>query len=163
MKCKKQRGQKRRLNALLENISYVTPFKDTTARYDHFRVPCDRFISSPKTSGKIKTSFCKAWLEKTEDIIKLKPASIPFCKVVAIINSGDLWESQIVVFYDKSYYDSFWIRSLADQVWTPIEDNARSFARERNITTSLKEVGYIEAITEGDFSKKTTLWFYGDI
>ena len=60
MKHKKQRGQNRKITSLLLNINKITPFVDTNCRYEHFHVPCDQFISSPKTSGKIKTAFCRA-------------------------------------------------------------------------------------------------------
>ena len=49
------------------------PFKDTEDSYEHFHVPCGPWLSKPKTSGKIKTAFCKKWLEKTEEIIGNKP------------------------------------------------------------------------------------------
>ena len=163
MKHKKQRGQKRKLKALFDNIHLIVPFEDTDVRYEHFHVPCGQFISSPKTSAKVKTAFCKAWLQKTEEIIKQKPLDLPFCKVVAIIDEGDLWESQIVIFYDKNYYESFWTRNTPEQSWTFIENRAKSFVGERNIETKLNEIGYLETISEVDFNKKSTLWFYGEI
>ena len=108
MKYKKERGQSRKLKTLIDNIHLIVPFENTDIRYEHFHVPSGPFISSPKTSGKVKTAFCKVWLQKAEEILKQKPSNLPFCKVVAIINEGDLWESQIVIFYDKKYYESFW-------------------------------------------------------
>ena len=163
MKHKKQRGQNRKLKALIDNIHLIVPFEDTDGRYEHFHVPCGQFISSPKTSTKVKTAFCKAWLKKTEEIIKQKPTTLPFCKVVAIIDANDLWESQIVIFYDKNYYESFWTRNTPEQSWTFIENRAKSFVGERNIETKLNEIGYLETISEVDFNKKSTLWFYGEI
>ena len=163
MKYKKQRGQKRKVKALIDNIHLIVPFKDTDVRYEHFHVPGGQFISSPKTSAKVKTAFCKVWLQKTEEIIKQKPITLPFCKVVAIIDEGDLWESQIVIFYDKNYYESFWTRNTPEQSWTLIENRAKSFVGQRNIETKLNEIGYLETISEVDFNKKSTLWFYGEI
>ena len=101
MKYKKERGQSRKLKTLIDNIHLIVPFENTDIRYEHFHVPSGPFISSPKTSGKVKTAFCKVWLQKAEEILKQKPSNLPFCKVVAIINEGDLWDSQIVIFYDK--------------------------------------------------------------
>ena len=163
MKYKKERGQNRRLRRLIEYIHLIVPFENTDARYEHFHVPGGPFISSPKTSGKVKTAFCKAWLQQTEEIIQQKPLDLPFCKVVAIIDEGDLWDSQIVIFYDESYYTAFWTRNTSEQTWTLIKDPAKSFIKERNIETKLNEIGYLEAISESDFNKKSTLWFYGEI
>ncbi len=163
MKYKKQRGQKRRLKELLDNINQIQPFQNTECKCEHFHVPCGKFISSPKTSGKIKTAFCKVWLNKTSEIIKQKPDGISFCKVVAVIDEFDFWESQIIVFYDKDYYDSFWQRDSDKQIWSPIVKQGMSFVQKRHIESNLKEKGYYEVITDTDYNKKTILWFYGDV
>lgn len=164
MKHKKQRGQKRKLKALLDNINQFSPFQETTDKYEKFLVPSDRFISSPKTYGKVKTAFCKAWLKKTAEIMEQKPEDLPFCKVVAVINAFDLWESQIIIFYDKDYYDCFWLRDSIEQTWKPIdEQRGLSFHKAHHIKTNLKEKGYFETIVDSDFIKKGILWFYGDI
>ena len=163
MKYKKERGQSRKLKALTENTHLFVPFEDTDIRYEHFHVPSGPFISSPKTSGKVKTAFCKVWLQKAEEIIKQKPSDLPFCKVVAIIDESDLWESQIVIFYDEKYYGAFWTRNTPEQTWAIIEDPTKSFIKERNIKTQLNEIGYLETISEIDLNKKSALWFYGEI
>ncbi|MBQ7834362.1 MAG: DUF3916 domain-containing protein [Ruminiclostridium sp.] len=163
MRYKKQRGQKRKLKALLNNINQICPFQNTDYKYEHFHVPCGRFISSPKTSGKIKTAFCKAWLDKTAEIIEQKPCGLPFCKVVAVIDELDFWNSQIIIFYDESYYNSFWLRDSIEQTWNPIVKNGMSFIKKRQIKSNLKEKGYYETINDLDFTNKTILWFYGDI
>ena len=163
MKYQKQRGQHRKIKNLLLNIEQITPFTDISDRYEHFHVPSDQFISSPKTSEKIKTAFCRTWLQKTAGIIGQKPKDIPFCKVVAVIDEGNLWESQIIIFYDEDYYNSFWERSSVEQTWLPIDSDTRSFAKEHNIKTSLKEKEYIEILSDEDKQSKSTLWFYGDI
>ena len=162
MKYKKQRGQKRKLNALLNNIEQVSPYKNTECQYECFRVPSDQFISSPKTYGKIKTKFCRAWLDKTAEIIYQKPNHLSFCKVVAVIDEFDLWNSQIIVFYDKNYYDSFWVRTSGEQIWQPIK-KGKSFLKERNISSTLTEKGCVEIINDVDYSHETKLWFYGDV
>ena len=162
-KYKKERGQSRKLKALTENTHLFVPFEDTDIRYEHFHVPSGPFISSPKTSGKVKTAFCKVWLQKAEEIIKQKPSDLPFCKVVAIIDESDLWESQIVIFYDEKYYGAFWTRNTPEQTWAIIEDPTKSFIKERNIKTQLNEIGYLETISGIDFNKKSVLWLYGEI
>lgn len=163
MPCKKQRGQKRRLRGLLENINCFVPFADTGVPYEQFSVPCGQFISSPKTSGKVKTAFCRAWLRKTEQILSQKPANLPFCRVTALLNETDLWRSQIIVFYDEAYYRAFWHRDTAGQIWTRMEDTARSFVRVRKIETGLKEIGYTETVFENGSERKSVLWFYGEV
>lgn len=163
MRYKKQRGQKRKLKSLLNNINEICPFQNTGCQYEHFHVPSSQFISSPKTRGKIKTAFCKAWLDKTAEIIEQKPCGLSFCKVIALIDESDLWESQIIIFYDKNYYESFWSRDSVEQTWAPIFKEGMSFIQCRHIDTSLKEKGYYETIIDIDFTHQTRLWFYGDV
>ncbi len=101
------------------------------------------------------------WLEKTEQIIKHKPKNNDFCKIVAGISTPDFWKSQIIVFYDEEYYNSFFDRQTAYQRWTPIKN--RSFIKERNIKCDLIEKGYIEILKDEDYSRKSELWFYGEL
>ena len=163
MKYKKQRGQNRKLIKLKENIEQIHPFQNTDCRYENFHVPCSQFISSPKTSGKIKTEFCKVWLDKTSEIIKQKPSDLSFCKVIAVIDEENLWNSQIIIFYDKNYYNSFWSRNSAEQTWNLIDKEDISFIEKRCIKSDLKEKGYYETVVDLDSTRKTTLWFYGDV
>ncbi len=163
MRFKKERGQKRRLKTLCYNINQIRPFLNTTSGFECFPVPCNRFISSPKTSGKTKSAFVKAWLDKTVDIIEEKPCSLPFCKVVAVINESDLWASQIIIFYDENYYNSFWLRESKCQTWTPITQKGLSFIQKRNIGSRLKEKGYYEKTDDSGSIRQDRLWFYGDI
>ncbi len=157
---KKQRGQKRKLKALLKNISNITPFMKTSARYEHFHAPCSPFISSPKTSGKVKTAFCRAWLKKAEEITKNVPKELSFCKVVAFIDERDLWCSQIIIFYDPTYFEEFWKRDHIKQRWIPMDNQTYSFIKARGISTPLKEEGYTKTILDNGILKKSSLWFY---
>ena len=116
----------------------------------------------PKHTEKLK-QFCNAWLDKTAEIVEKKPNHLSFCKVVALIDEFNLWESQIIIFYDKNYYSSFWSRNSIEQSWYPIDKDGLSFLQERNINSNLKEKGYIETVNEDEYSHKTKLWFYGEI
>lgn len=162
MDGKKQRGQRRKLKAMFRHIDEFIPFSQTEKVYEHFPVPGGPFIESCKTSGKVKTEFCRKWLETTEKFIAQKPAEKSFCKIVAILSVPNYWSSQIIVFYDERYYNSFWDRTGPCQVWELGQKN-KSFCKERNIITSLREACYHETITEDDEVFKRDLWFYGDI
>lgn len=103
MDRKKQRGQGRRIKALLSRIDEWTPFQKQEQSFEHFHVLDSSWIESPKTSSKIKTLFIKKWLDKTAEFIANKPQNLPFCKVAAVIDYPHLWSSQLVIFYDKDY------------------------------------------------------------
>lgn len=161
---KKSRGQERRFKALCRRIDEFVPYTETDRRYEHFHVPCDGFWDHPKTSSKIKTAFCRKWLEITQKFISEKPADFDFCRVVAAIYPDRLWDSQIIIFYDREYYDCFFLRDdIPDETWTPIRDASRSFANARNIKTSLPERRYVHRYIENDSYAEDNLWFYGEI
>lgn len=161
MVTSKTRGQKRKFKILSDQIDKIEPFKNTDVECEHFHVPCGLWLSKMKTSGKIKSAFCKKWIQKAEEFSGEKPEGLSFCKVVAAITYPDILESQIIIFYDESYYESFWDRKGPYQIWTSL-DSSRSFAKERGIVTELPEVGYIEEINDGDSYTKTQIWFYGE-
>lgn len=158
---KKVRGQSRRLKRLLKNIENMEPSFDYADKYEHFHVPCGPWLSRFKTSGKVKTEFCRKWLEKTQEIIASKPSGERFCKVVAEIAYPCFWDSQIIIFYDFQYYQNFFDRKGPYQIWTPI--SSKSFLRSRGIKSELKEMGFTEILNEEDEIYKSQLWFYGEI
>ena len=162
----KVRGQKRKLKMLLKNIEKIEPYQKIDEaydnRFDHFHVPSNPWIEMPKTSSKIKTTFCEAWIRKTEEILKAKPESLEFCKVVCMLDIPYLYSSQIIVFYDQEYYESFWDRHDSYQEWSKLPDS-KSLMRDRNIVTDLKEVGFKEIIRDEDYTCVSDLWFYGEV
>ncbi len=163
---KKVRGQKRRLKKLLKEIEEINAYRyidyADEREFDHFHIPAGFWIDSTTTSSKVKTAFCKAWIKKTEEIIRTKPDTDHFCKVVGDLTIPSLWASQITIFYDRKYYESFWDRHGSYQDWTEIKDGS-SLARERGIVTELKEVGYKETLTDEDEVYVSDIWFYGEV
>lgn len=161
MKNPKTRGQKRKLNRLLNDINKIQPLFDYAGEYEHYHVPCGWWISEPKTSSTVKTEFCKKWLDRTQEIINFKPQNDKFCRIVADITNPNFWSSQIIIFYDENYYNNFFNRTGPYQTWTLIEE--RSFMKSRGIKSGLKEKGYVEVLNDEDGSYKCEIWFYGEI
>lgn len=147
---KKQRGQRRKLELLFKYIDTFKAFESTNDAYEHFHVPGDNFIEYIKTTSKVKTAFCKKWIDTTLRFISEKPTELEFCKVVALISVPNYWSSQIIIFYDEDYYSEFWNRDDDYQRWESI-DGKYSFTKERGIHTLLLEKGYKEIICEEDF------------
>lgn len=158
---KKQRGQLRKINTVFREIEKFEPFMKMDNEYEHFHFPGDFFIEVNKTSGKIKTAFCKKWIETAEKFILQKPKNLPFCKVVAVIPVPNFHSSQIIIFYSEEYYNSFWDRNGPDQFWTPLESEY-SFCKQRNIQTLLAEKGYHERMVDEEIYE-TDLWCYGEL
>lgn len=102
-------------------------------------------------------------IEKTEQILSEKPEGLPFCKVVAIIYPRELIRTQIIIFYDKDFYDYILSEKGHKLCWTKIEDKPRSFTVKRNIKTSLDEKGYIDRSPSLDGIEKQELWLFGEV
>ncbi len=160
MKNKKQRGQGRRLNNLLLELDNIKPFQKQTVDFEHFRMPCSKsFIESNKLSKKVKTQIIKKLVNMIEVFISNKPKRIDFCKVVLLIDEYYLYSSQIIIFYNKIYYDMFWKRDDAHQKWIK-QDSQNSYLLSRGIETTLNETCYLEY---SENSIITKLRFYGDV
>lgn len=160
---KKVRGQKRRVKYLLDNIDKLSPDWNFNEPYDYFHVPGGTFIQANKVSPGIKRLFCKKWLEKTYELIEQKPQTLTFCKVVSLIQFPYLWESQIIIFYDKEYYDDFWTRNNEYQKWERIHEHNLSLLKSKNMTIDLNEQGYKETIIDDNEIITSILWFYGEL
>ena len=155
---KKVRGQRRRLRALIRAIEEKEVSFETEDDMICLEVPSSPWIEMPKTYGMVKTAFCRAWISKTEKLIKKVPEDKGFCKVVGFIVYPEFWNSQIIIFKDEEYYRNFWDRKGPYQTWTLIND--RSFAEQRGIRTGLKEVGYEEVLEDEDFRHRSYIWCY---
>lgn len=157
-KKKKVRGQQRKLSKLLRQIDALpVPIKGNEDMR-HYHVPGDDWIGMRKTSGRMKTAFCRRWIAKTEEFTRQMEGVEGFCKVVGLISYPDLSGSQIIVFFDEKYYDTFWDRNDSYQTWTLMDRG--SLVTRRGIATELSEAGYSEVIVDEDFIYRSELWFY---
>lgn len=157
---KKQRGQDRKLKRMFHDIDKFQPDWIDNERYEHFHVPSDPFIESEKTTNQNKKAFYEKWLATVERLMKEKPQDIAFCKIVGMISVPDLWCSEIIIFYDRKYYSSFFKRDSSYQTWIKIKND--SFLERKQIQTPLKEIGYQQIIRDEDIYQNE-LWFYGDV
>ncbi|MFR6100140.1 DUF3916 domain-containing protein [Longibaculum muris] len=158
---KKQRGQKRKLEKMFSYIDCFEPCWNQDVLYEHFHVPSDPFIERAKTSNQAKRSFYQKWLSTTKKFIEEKPQDLKFCKIVALLSIPNLWSSEIIIFFDKSYYESFFERHDDYQKWILIEND--SFAKRQSLNIDLCEMGIRQFINdEGDIFTNE-LWFYGEV
>ena len=62
---KKVRGQRRKLKVLLKAIEHPTAPFEREGQCIELSVPSTPWIEMPKTYGKVKTEFCRKWIEET--------------------------------------------------------------------------------------------------
>lgn len=155
---KKQRGVYRKLNLLFEKIDLFEPVKKDNI-YEEFVVPGNNFLDVSKIS--IKRKFIIKWLEITEKFINSKDNK-RFCRIVGMIETKEISNSRIILFYDEEYYNNFWKREDSYQIWKRL-DSKKSLKQRLNIQSNLKEIGFKETLNDDDFRYETELWFYGEL
>lgn len=169
LKKKKIRGARRKYNKLLERlVSTTNDFPDLENQlYWHLHMPCsDLLLNSPKTPSYIRSGCIKTIIERTKYLINIKPHSMRNSKVVAAISIPYLWDSQIIVFNDNEYFNSFFDRNDKHHKWLPIsnEDTSR-FLNKWSISTTgdLEIKGYKEIICDDDYNYQGEIWFIGEL
>lgn len=155
---KKQRGVYRKLNLLLKKIDLFEPVKKDNI-YEEFVVPGNNFLDVSPIS--IKRKFIIKWLEITEKFINNKDNK-RFCRIVGMIETKEISNSRIILFYDEEYYNNFWKREDSYQIWKRL-DSKKSLKQRLNIQTNLKEIGFKETLNDDDFKYETELWFYEEL
>ena len=127
--------------------------------YEEFVVPSNNFLDVSKIS--IKRKFIIKWLEITEKLINNKDNKT-FCRIVGMIETKEISNSRIIVFYNEKYYNNFWKRESSYQTWERL-DPKKSLKQRLNIQTNLKEIGFKETLNDDDFKYETELWFWGEL
>lgn len=158
---KKQRGQKRKLKRMFTIIDQWTPNWDSEEPYEHFHVPSDAFIQSKKTSNRNKKRFCEKWLATAETWSKQRADSLASCRVVAMLAIPNLWDSELILFYDEATAFAFFHRNSKEERWIPI--HKESLVKRMGIATNLPELGIKCVYGEEDLKESNVLWFYGDV
>ena len=127
-------------------------------------MPCRQdFLDSPKTSSKIKTKAMQCIIDRTRRLHELKPAGEGFCRVVCAISLPCLWGSQIIVFFDKNYYNNFFERNSSYQKWASLPKTSMKQLRNLELGPEFSEKYYFEEITEYNEVHTQHLWFYGEL
>ncbi|MBV7509766.1 DUF3916 domain-containing protein [Bacillus sp. sid0103] len=82
----------------------------------------------------------------------------------AIISLPNLFDSQIVVLPDKSWFVGFLERNSQEQKWVPL-DSDRNIIKEWNLVLSsdLKLRGFKEIISDEDINHVGEIWFIGEL
>ncbi len=155
---KKQKGVYRKLNLLFKKIDLFEPVRKDNM-YEEFVVPSNNFLDVSKIS--IKRKFIIKWLEITEKLINNKDNKT-FCRIVGMIETKEISNSRIIVFYNEKYYNNFWKRESSYQTWERL-DPKKSLKQRLNIQTNLKEIGFKETLNDDDFKYETELWFWGEL
>ncbi|WP_409294111.1 DUF3916 domain-containing protein [Peribacillus sp. SCS-26] len=154
MREKKVRGINRKSKDMVRHIKENTldfPM-DFFNDYWHMHLPASQgFVDSSKTPFKVRKLCVQTLLERADHLKGIKPDDQENYRVVTAINLPSLWDSQIIIFRGKSYFDTFFERDETHQKWL-------RFSEERNIQEEwgvivpddMQVWGFKEYITDED-------------
>ena len=166
MNRKKQRGQRRKLKRLIAYLERDTKnFPIHDGEYDHWHMPCaESYINSYKTSGKIKNQAMQCMIDCAQYLYTIKPNNIGFCRIVCMISYPDIWNSQIIIFFRKEYFNNFFVRNNDEQSWSVLYNKSMKESRGFSTIPEFTEAGYLDEIyDDGEKVYKNELWFYGEL
>ncbi|NMF07166.1 DUF3916 domain-containing protein [Clostridium beijerinckii] len=163
MERKKQRWYKREVKRVIRTIdnfySVFNPLVNKPFSDEYFKIYANLFF---KPKGKDRREIFERLVRKTEEILTSKPEDIGFCKIILVVYEENLAHSQILIFYENSYYSTFWDRKdIKYQKWSRISKG--SLIAGLNVMTNLAEAGYLEEVSDEFGYRKQRIWFYGDV
>ncbi|EKQ57613.1 MULTISPECIES: DUF3916 domain-containing protein [unclassified Clostridium] len=146
MERKKQRWYKREVKRIVRTIdnfySVFNPLVNEPFSDEYFKIYANLFF---KPKGKDRTEIFQHLIGKTEEMLMSKPEDIGFCKIILAVYEENFSHSQILIFYESSYYNTFWDRKdIRYQKWSKV--NKGSLIERLNMITNLAEVGYLEEV-----------------
>jgi hypothetical protein len=143
----KVRGVKRRLRALdkwADSFEGYFPSEYASERYWNWKLPVlDRLVGPPTTTDEIQKHCAEAILRAVKHLLDAKPEKHGHVVVSALITYPEMFGSEICIFFDKDYFDSFFDRTSEWQSLTPIENNELSLSLDFEVPFPLTQKGFI--------------------
>ena len=97
--------------------------------YWHLHLPvAQNFIDVAATPSGVRRLCAQTLINRAFYLASIAPTDLE-TRVVVAVCLPNLWNSQIIVFFDSEYYDSFFNRDSEHQKWTPLPGN-RDLERE---------------------------------
>ena len=147
---KKFRGYRRELKRVLRVVEEYQPNwcpAEEDFREEWLDLGANRFFH-PR--GKDRKALMAALLRKTEELIAVRPADLPFCKIFLFVPGGDPALAEIILIYDP-----------ADQLWIPQE--GPSLLAELGLESSLPERCVLEEFHWAGYVEQQVIWGFGEL
>ncbi|MEM9506849.1 MAG: DUF3916 domain-containing protein [Cyanobacteria bacterium P01_E01_bin.35] len=111
----KIRGIKRRLNALdywSHSFQGYFPSDVKNSEYWNWKIPVlDILVNPPKTTRKIQARCLNSLIQAANYLIEARPLELSFARVTLLITYPGMFSSEICIFFDPNYFDSFFNRT----------------------------------------------------
>ena len=166
--AEKLRGVKRRLRALdkwADSFEGYFPSEYAQEKYWNWKLPVlDRLVGPPTTTNDIQAHCAYAVLRATKHLLEARPEEYNHAVVSALITYPQMFSSEICIFFDKEYFESFYDRNNEWQSLTPIKDQELSKTLNFVVPDRFIQAGYVHRTKdewEGEVTTyKEQLWSY---
>lgn len=164
----KLRGLKRRLRALdkwADSFQGYFPAEYADEKYWNWKLPVlDRLVGPPTTNIEIQTHCAKAIMRATDHLLEARPSECKHAIISALITYPHMFGSEICIFFDTDYFESFFQRNSEWQSLTPLKTKELSKSLKFNLPNGFIQTGYIHKTKDEWEGKITTFkeewWSY---
>ncbi|MPM60133.1 hypothetical protein SDC9_106980 [bioreactor metagenome] len=166
---KKVRGQKRKLSNLKRRFESLSEFFPDDSyvndKYYHFHFPgAQNLVDSKNSTSKLRKTCIQLMIDSAYNLYKKRPESNVNNRIVCAIDLPFIWDSQVIIFYDKDYFKDFFNRDTDDQRWTEIKSNSSIIDLfGLKCPDGFLVKGFIEEIEDEDYKFKGQIWFIGEL
>ncbi|MBH0166796.1 DUF3916 domain-containing protein [Fictibacillus sp. 7GRE50] len=166
---KKLRGLKRRYKTLIkqiENSMKIMPdLNESSLGYWHEHLPFNQeYVDSKKTPNSIRRGIMQTLIDQVNHLISIKKEEQIDFRIYTVISLPSLFDSQIAVLPDKSWFEGFFERNSEEQKWIPL-DKDRDLLKEWRLKapSNLEVKGYKEIISDEDYYLEGEVWIIGEL
>lgn len=159
-KKRKIRGKKRRLKTLVRRIAQVGrrfPEPHRASSFWHFHLPLhEDFLD--RLSMKYKRLSAQMLMDVAHQLA-CNPKRSSQARVVVALTWPQLRNSQIIVFFDQEYFETFFERNMREKLRAPLQPSLAQQIR-LSIPNTWNEQGVLAKSDDEDECFSRELWFY---
>lgn len=131
-------------------------------KYINWKVPVSRQIIYDNDKDELfRRRFVTSIIETLKITKKYCDKNNIDCIVTAIINDPELFSSEICLFFDKDYWNSFNDKSQTYHKWQKLSNERDILSELSIIDNMLNAIGYEYKILDEDFIEEGELWIIG--
>jgi hypothetical protein len=165
-KVRNPAGQVRALRHWAESFAGYFPVEHAAQRYMNWKIPVlDRLVRPPTTTPAIQAQCAQCLIDAAAHVALAKPADMAHARTVAIIDLPDMFGSEVCVFFDEPYFQSFADRTSEWQRWTPLS-KSRNLIEQMGLRLpdGLVVAGFAEMIRDEETGEASEgeVWLVGE-
>lgn len=165
---KEVRGSEKECDYITEVIESLTakfPLESKDKPFWYVHLPKNQsFIDNEQTPNYVRKQVVQALVDAAKHLLDIKPRSLKFCKVLVVPEFDNVFDSQLIVFFNEDYYNNFFDRANDYQRWSLLDEECYKIKRwDIEIPECFTIRGYLEEINENGNKYVGKLWFIGQL